>query len=276
MLVLQRPDPRDRNIINPELVQIAMLMDASGYHDSVTSSDVLVSLSWRPESFKPEFPFWLPCFGQYTPSRASFVSSELHFSLWEPFSAPPRASFALPQETKTRKSCLSIAFHGHLSGPHARSFDFRCTHRLRLPRRPRQNGNPSHHRRKQPPPQVPEVLKNPTNLQRRQYARVGFPNLEVKCERGNLEMATECINLSEKGTLLQNRYEPIAVNERLRLCFTLSIAERPCRLGSRVVRMGPAPQIAVEFEDLSRTERTVLRQITVSTARSDAACGSFG
>jgi hypothetical protein len=47
-------------------------------------------------------------------------------------------------------------------------------------------------------------------------------------------------------------------------------------LGSRGVRVGPAHQIAAEFEDRSRTERTVLRQITVSKGRSDAACGSFG
>jgi len=98
----------------------------------------------------------------------------------------------------------------------------------------------------------------------------------VKCERGNLEMAAQCINLSEGGVLLQNLYEPIAVNERLRLCFTLSIAERPYKLGSGVVRIGPAHQTAVEFEDLSRTERTVLPWITVSKGRSDAACGSFG
>ena len=71
--------------------------------------------------------------------------------------------------------------------------------------------------------------------------------------------------------LLQNLYEPITVNERLRLCFTMSIAERPHKLGSRVVLIGPAHQIAVELEDLSRMERTVLRQITVSKGRSNAA-----
>jgi len=62
-------------------------------------------------------------------------------------------------------------------------------------------------------------------------------------------------------------YEPTAVNERLRPCFTLSIADRPYKLESRGVRIGPAHQIAVEFDNLSRTERTVLRQITVSPAR---------
>jgi hypothetical protein len=66
------------------------------------------------------------------------------------------------------------------------------------------------------------------------------------------------------------------VDERLRPCFTLSIAERPYKLGSRGVRVEPAHQIAAEFEDRSRTERIVLRRITVSKGRSDAACGSFG
>ena len=56
----------------------------------------------------------------------------------------------------------------------------------------------------------------------------------------------------------------------------MSIAEWPHKLGSRVVLIGPPDQIAVELEDLSRTERTVLRQITVSKGRSDAACGTFG
>ena len=61
-----------------------------------------------------------------------------------------------------------------------------------------------------------------------------------------------------------NPYEPIAVNERLSPCFTLSIAKRPYKLESRAVGLGPAHQIAAGFEDLSRTECTVLRQITVS------------
>jgi hypothetical protein len=71
-------------------------------------------------------------------------------------------------------------------------------------------------------------------------------------------------------------YELIAVDERLRPCFALSIAERPDKLGSRGARIGPAHQIAAGFDDLSRTEHTLLRQITVSKGRSDAACGSFG
>jgi len=66
------------------------------------------------------------------------------------------------------------------------------------------------------------------------------------------------------------------VNERLRPRFTLPIAERPYKLGSRGVRVRPAHQIAAEFEDRSRTARTVLRQITVSEGRSNAAGGSFG
>ena len=71
-------------------------------------------------------------------------------------------------------------------------------------------------------------------------------------------------------------YELIAVDERLRPCFTFSIAEQPYKLGSQGVRIGPAHQLAAGFDDLSRTERTLLRQITVSKGRSDAACGSFG
>jgi hypothetical protein len=57
------------------------------------------------------------------------------------------------------------------------------------------------------------------------------------------------------------------VNERRCPCFTLSIADRPYKLGSRGVRIGPADQIAAEFDNLSRTVRTVLRQIMVSPAR---------
>jgi hypothetical protein len=68
----------------------------------------------------------------------------------------------------------------------------------------------------------------------------------------------------------------MAVDERLRPCFTLSIAERPDKLGSQGVRIGPAHQLAAGFDDLSRTERTLFRQITVSKGRSDAACGSLG
>jgi hypothetical protein len=76
--------------------------------------------------------------------------------------------------------------------------------------------------------------------------------------------------LSEGGMLLRNLCEPIAVNERQHLCFTFSIVERPYKLGSRVVRIGPAHQVAAEFEKHSITERTVLRQITVGNRRSDA------
>ena len=50
-------------------------------------------------------------------------------------------------------------------------------------------------------------------------------------------MAAQGTNLSEGGMLLQNLYEPSAVNERLRLCLTWSIGERAHKLGSRVVRL---------------------------------------
>jgi hypothetical protein len=73
-----------------------------------------------------------------------------------------------------------------------------------------------------------------------------------------------------------NPYELIAVNEKLRPCFTLSITERPYKLGNRGVRVGPAHQIAAEFEELPSAELTLLRQITVSKGRADPACGSFG
>ena len=123
---------------------------------------------------------------------------------------------------------------------------------------------------------VREMLKNRTNPERRQYARFDFPDLAVKCERGDLEMAAQCIDLSEGGILLQDLYEHIPMNETLRLSFTLSTGEQPYKLGGRVVRVGPAHQVAVEFEDLSSTERAVLHQVTVCKGRSDAACGSFG
>ena len=66
------------------------------------------------------------------------------------------------------------------------------------------------------------------------------------------------------------------MDKRLRLCFTLSIPERAYKLGSWGLRVGLAHQIAAEFEDLSRTQCTMPRQITVSERKPDAACGSFG
>jgi hypothetical protein len=54
--------------------------------------------------------------------------------------------------------------------------------------------------------------------------------------------------------LLQDLHKPFAVNETLRLCLTLSISERPQKLGIRVVR---------------------IHQITLSKARSDAAVRLF-
>ena len=60
------------------------------------------------------------------------------------------------------------------------------------------------------------------------------------CSRYLRHHSISCILLSEGGLLLLNPYEPIAVDERLCPCFTLSIAQRPYMLGSRGVRVGPA------------------------------------
>jgi len=79
--------------------------------------------------------------------------------------------------------------------------------------------------------------------------------------------------------LLQNRYEPIAVNERLRLCFTLSIAERPYKLGSRAVRIGPAHQIAVRwnvsYRPLSSRVRTGLSGWSPASSRPSTVPASY-
>jgi hypothetical protein len=81
---------------------------------------------------------------------AILVILRVAVSFREPFSPPQGAVVALPEKSKTGKSCLSSAFHKHLSAPHLLVARSRCAHGLPLPRRHRQGGDPSCHRPEEP------------------------------------------------------------------------------------------------------------------------------
>ena len=105
----------------------------------------------------------------FDPSDLQFLS-ELQFFASGSRLRPAGATFAQPQNIKTDKCHLSSKFHAHPSRPSPPFPLISLQTGLRLPRRHREGGNPSHHRPEQPPrqmafrqqqPVVPRVLHQP-------------------------------------------------------------------------------------------------------------------
>lgn len=101
-----------------------------------------------------------------------------------------------------------------------------------------------------------KAMRSAMLVERRRHARLPL-RTTVTCTAGNHHLTASSVNISESGMVL-DASGGLEVSNELTLEFLLPKASVPTRVRARVIYKEPSDCIAVEFLDLSKTDREVI------------------